>query len=72
MTEKKGQCVKVMSVVCENEGEAPDQVRCDVKEGQCVKVMSVVGERNMALMRDNEMHEMEVVCSMRQTPEMSP
>ena len=41
MTEKKGQCVKVMSVVCENEGEAPDQVRCDVKEGQCVKVMGI-------------------------------
>ena len=38
---RKGQCVKVMSVVCENEGEAPDQVRCDVKEGQCVKVMGI-------------------------------
>ena len=46
--------------------------RCDGIKGQCVKVMGVVGKRNMALMRDNEMHEMEVVCSMRQTPEMSP
>ena len=44
MTEKKGQCVKVMGVVCENEGKAPDQVRCDGKEGQCVKAKGVVME----------------------------
>ncbi|MEI2823443.1 MAG: hypothetical protein V9F02_08445 [Chitinophagaceae bacterium] len=53
-------------------GKAPAQGRCDGQEGQCVKVMGVVGERNMALMRNDEMHEMEVDCSMRQTHEMSP
>ena len=31
-------------VVCENEGKAPDQVRCDGKEGQCVKAKGVVME----------------------------
>ena len=46
--------------------------RCDVQERQCVKLMSIVGKRNMALMRNNEMHEMDVDCSMRQTHEMSP
>ena len=38
--------------------------RCDGKEGQCVKLMSIVGKRNMALMRYDEMHEMDVDCSM--------
>ena len=46
--------------------------RCDVQERQCVKLMSIVGKRNMALMRYDEMHEMDVDCSMRQTHEMSP
>ena len=34
------------------------------RKRQCVKLMSIVGKRNMALMRNNEMHEMEVDCSM--------
>ena len=42
------------------------------RKRQCVKLMSIVGKRNMALMRNNEMHEMDVDCSMRQTHEMSP
>ena len=42
------------------------------RKRQCVKLMSIVGKRNMALMRNNEMHEMEVVCSVRLTHEMSP
>ena len=45
VTEKKGQCVKVMGVVCENEGKAPDQVRCDGREGLCGKVKCGVVER---------------------------
>ena len=53
-----------------NEGEAPARGaskgagRCDGKEGQCVKVMGIVSKRNLALMRNDEMHEMEVDCSM--------
>ena len=31
---------------------------------QCVKAKNVVGKRNLALMRNDEMHEMEVDCSM--------
>ena len=42
------------------------------RKRQCVKLMSIVGKRNMALMRYDEMHEMDVDCSMRQTHEMSP
>ena len=42
------------------------------KKGQCVKVMGIVSKRNLALMRNDEMHEMDVDCSMRQTHEMSP
>jgi len=42
------------------------------KKGQCVKAIDVVDKRIIALMRNDEVHEMEVVCSMRQTPEMSP
>ncbi len=45
-------------------GKAPAQGRCDGQEGQCVKVMGIVSKRNLALMRNDEMHEMEVDCSM--------
>ena len=34
-----------MGVVCENEGKAPDQVRCDGREGLCGKVKCGVVER---------------------------
>ena len=44
--------------------KAPDQVRCDGQDGNCVKAISVVDKRNLVLMRNDEMHEMEVACSM--------
>jgi hypothetical protein len=46
--------------------------RCDGKEGKCGKVTSNVDKRNIVLMRNDEMYELEVACSMRQTHVMSP